>query len=110
MDRFRGMRFIAGAFLVGVFVAGIGESLAQPLDGQNAHSGGTQGLQEKMYQERMKELQNQPPAGTQQPQGAGSSVGGPMSGDGASKSQGTSEGRTGSSGSGRQADQQMQRK
>ena len=79
----------------------VGEGLAEQADSQQkTFSGGTQGLQEKLYEERMKEFQQsqsqtstKPPRGTE---GGGGSAGPSLKGDAAgSGSQGSQEGAAG---------------
>jgi hypothetical protein len=76
----------------------VGEGLAEQADSQQkTFSGGTQGLQEKLYEERMKEFQqSQSQASTKQLrglEGGGGSVGQLPKGDaGESRLQGSQEG------------------
>jgi hypothetical protein len=92
------------AVITTLLAGGFGESLAQPAKGEEGYARGTQGLQEKLYEERMKELQqnqSQPGAELQRQEGQGKS-GGQSSQSGASggKVQQKPEGRSGDSGSG----------
>jgi len=113
MDRSRHIACMAAVFTT--ILAEGGQSLAQPARGEEGYSLGTQGLQEKLYQERMKELQqnqSKSSAELQGREGQGSS-GGQSSQSGASGGRGQEkpEGRSGdsASGSGRQTDQQRNR-
>jgi hypothetical protein len=96
MYRTTGATCIA-CFLV-LLLGNVGESLAEQAGGQQkTFSGGTQGLQEKLYEERMKEFQqSQSQTSTKQPRGmqeGGGSAGPLMKGDAAvSASQGSQEG------------------
>jgi hypothetical protein len=108
MKRFMSPACLAIAFVVGI-TGGTGQIWAQPASSQQEkYSGGTQGLQEKLYEERLRELQGDQSAGrSQQAEGVEES--------GTSRSQSTrgssmqapsqagSEGRSGDSG--RQTDQ-----
>jgi hypothetical protein len=114
MDRSTRIACMATVFTT-ILAGGIGESLAKPAGGEEGYSLGTQGLQEKLYEERMRELQqNQSKASTelQRREGQGSSAGQSSQG-GASggRVQEKPEGRSGDSGSGsgRQTDQQRNR-
>ena len=80
-------------------LAGVDTGVAQTLEGQQkTSSGGTQGLQERLYEERMKELQ-QNQSGSQQSQGKEDAAGKRLgSGATGSQSQGSSDGRQGASG------------
>ena len=106
-------RFMSPACLAIVFVVGIAgatrQTWAQPASSQQEnYSGGTQGLQEKLYEERLRELQGNQLAGRSQ-QGEGVEESGTsrsQSGRGSSMqapSKTGSEGRSGDSG--RQTDQ-----
>ncbi|ODT44890.1 MAG: hypothetical protein ABS70_04435 [Nitrospira sp. SCN 59-13] len=98
MSRSVWVRRIGGTcFIVGL-LAGIDSAVAQTSDGQqNRSSGGTQGLQERLYEERMKELQ-QNQGGPQQSHGKddqagkrqGSGSTGTQSQSGAGEREGTS--------------------
>ena len=69
MSRSSWIRCIGGTCFVVGLLAGIESGVAQTSEGQgNKSSGGTQGLQERLYEERMKELQ-QNQGGLQQSQG-----------------------------------------
>ena len=107
------MATVFTTFLAG----GLGESLAQPSTGEEGYSRGTQGLQEKLYEERIRELQQNQSKPSSEPQGRegqGSSVGqSSQSGAASGRVQDKADGRSGDagsgSGSGRPADQQRNR-
>ena len=98
-----------------IFTGGIGESMAQPSRGEEGYSRGTQGLQEKLYEERIRELQqnqSKPSAELQGREGQGSSGGqSSQGGAGSGRVQEKPEGGSADSGSGsgRQTDQQRNR-
>jgi len=108
MKQFKSPACLATAF-VAVIAGGTGETWAQPASSQQEkYSGGTQGLQEKLYEERLKELQgSQSPGRRQEAEGVEESGRSrSQSGPGGSiqaPAQGGSEGRSGDSG--RQTDQ-----
>lgn len=69
MNRSFWIAWIGRTCLMAGILAGAGHAVAQPSEGQqHSVSGGTQGLQERIYEERMKELQQSQP-GAQQSQG-----------------------------------------
>ena len=100
-----------GVAFVALLVGGSRITWAQPAQTQQEkYSGGTQGLQEKLYEERLRELQqSQTPGSGQQPQnmrGPGSATGQSRSGD-TRPSQGAANDR--SEDAGRQTDQPVKR-
>jgi hypothetical protein len=114
MDRSTHIACMATVFTT-ILAGGIDESLAQPARGEEGYSLGTQGLQEKLYEERIRELQqnqSKSSAELQGRDGQGSS-GGQSSQSGApgGRVQEKSDGRPGDAGagSGRQTDQQRNR-
>jgi len=84
-----------------LLLGNIGDGLAEQADSQQqTSSGGTQGLQEKLYEERMKEFQQgQSQTSTKQPgsmEGGKGSAGQPPKGDAAGSGlQGSQEGAAG---------------
>jgi hypothetical protein len=108
MKRFMSPACLAIAFGVGI-AGGTKQTWAQPASSQQEkYSGGTQGLQEKLYEERLRELQvNQSAGRSQQVEGVeASGTSRSQSGRGSSMqapSQAGSEGRSGDPG--RQTDQ-----
>ena len=114
MDRLTRIAFIATVFTT-VVAGGLVESIAQPSGGEQGFSRGTQGLQEKLYEERIRELQQNQPKPTSELQGRegqGSSAGqSSQSGAAGGRIQENPGGRSGDSGSGsgQPADQQRKR-
>jgi hypothetical protein len=103
--------YIAPVFMA-LLLGNIGEGGAQPAQTQQErYSGGTQGLQEKLYEERLKELQDSHAQGGQQlrsMEGSKSSVDQFRGGDTPTRpTQGGSGGR--SADSGRQTDQPVKK-
>lgn len=89
---------IGATCVIAGLLAGVESGVAQTSEKQHPSSGGTQGLQEQMYEERMKELQ-QNQSGTQQTQRKeDQSSKGQGAGTAGTQSQGGSEGHQGSSG------------
>ncbi len=108
MKRFMSPACLAIVFVVGI-AGGMRQTWAQPASSQQEnYSGGTQGLQEKLYEERLKELQGNQLAGRSQQTGGveESGTSRSQSGRGSSMqapSQTSPEGQAGDSG--RQTDQ-----